>query len=74
METIAKYSKEPSNELNRLLQTVNCAKRILSAVNSAKRNAENLRRLEEIQKRLEFGGGSSGDKACQLFQRFNFTQ
>ncbi|VDM58603.1 unnamed protein product [Angiostrongylus costaricensis] len=53
LETIAKYTNEPSEEQDRLLRTVVSAKRILSAVNSAKRNAENLRRLEELQRRLD---------------------
>ncbi|VDN57809.1 unnamed protein product [Dracunculus medinensis] len=52
LETIAKYTIEPSEEQTRLLNSVNSAKRILSAVNTAKRNAENLRRLDELQKRL----------------------
>lgn len=63
LETIAKYTNEPSEEQDRLLRTVLSAKRILSAVNTAKRNAENLRRLEELQRRMdttpfdkEFGG------------------
>ncbi|CAB3399866.1 unnamed protein product [Caenorhabditis bovis] len=53
LETIAKYTAEPSEEQDRLLRTVVSAKRILSAVNTAKRNAENLRRLEELQKRID---------------------
>ncbi|CAG9534137.1 unnamed protein product [Cercopithifilaria johnstoni] len=52
LETIAKYTQEPSEEQTKILNSVNAAKRILSAVNTAKRNAENLRRLEELQKRL----------------------
>ncbi|VDO10161.1 unnamed protein product, partial [Brugia timori] len=52
LETIAKYTQEPSEEQTKILNSVNSAKRILSAVNTAKRNAENLRRLEELQKRL----------------------
>ncbi|EYC00481.1 hypothetical protein Y032_0115g495 [Ancylostoma ceylanicum] len=53
LETIAKYTNEPSEEQDRLLRTVVSAKRILSAVNTAKRNAENLRRLEELQRRMD---------------------
>ncbi|KAF1747163.1 hypothetical protein GCK72_023624 [Caenorhabditis remanei] len=53
LETIAKYTTEPSEEQDCLLRTVASAKRILSAVNTAKRNAENLRRLEELQKRTD---------------------
>ncbi|VDN03895.1 unnamed protein product [Thelazia callipaeda] len=52
LETIAKYTQEPSEEQTKILNSVNSAKRILSAVNTAKRNAENLRRLEELQRRL----------------------
>lgn len=53
LETIAKYTNEPSEEQTRLLNSVNLAKKILSAVNTAKRNTENLRRLEELQRRLD---------------------
>ncbi|KAM3726718.1 Rho guanine nucleotide exchange factor [Dirofilaria immitis] len=52
LETIAKYTQEPSEEQTKILNSVNSAKKILSAVNTAKRNAENFRRLEELQKRL----------------------
>ncbi|ULT81208.1 hypothetical protein L3Y34_011236 [Caenorhabditis briggsae] len=53
LETIAKYTTEPSEEQDCLLRTVTSAKKILSAVNTAKRNAENYRRLEELQKRTD---------------------
>ncbi|CAD6188667.1 unnamed protein product [Caenorhabditis auriculariae] len=53
LETIAKYTSEPSEEQEKLLQTVHSAKKILSAVNTAKRNAENFRRLEDLQKRID---------------------
>ncbi|CAI5454324.1 unnamed protein product [Caenorhabditis angaria] len=53
LETIAKYTTEPSEEQDKLLKTVTSAKKILSAVNTAKRNAENYRRLEELQRRID---------------------
>ncbi|CAJ0933896.1 unnamed protein product, partial [Mesorhabditis belari] len=53
LETVAKYTNEPSEEQEKLLKTVAEAKKILHTVNTAKRNAENYRRLEEIQKRLD---------------------
>uniref|UniRef100_A0A915DQH6 Rho guanine nucleotide exchange factor 12 n=1 Tax=Ditylenchus dipsaci TaxID=166011 RepID=A0A915DQH6_9BILA len=77
LETIAKYTKEPSDELNKLLNSVHCAKKILSAVNSAKRNAENLRRLDDIQKRLDFSPDKSGsgiNSGASFFQKFDFRQ
>lgn len=79
IETIAKYTPDPSEELTRLLHGVNCAKRILSAVNTAKRNAENLRRLEEIQKRVDYstgsvGGGNVSGMLTNFFQKFDFRK
>ncbi|VDM37478.1 unnamed protein product [Toxocara canis] len=47
LETVAKYTNEPSEEQTKLLNSVNLAKKILSAVNTSKRNTENLRRLED---------------------------
>lgn len=40
-------------EYDRLLRTIESTKRILRAVNTAKENAENVRRLEELQRRLD---------------------
>ena len=67
LETIAKYTTEGSDELQRLLHGVECAKRVLSAVNSAKRNAENVRRMDELQRRLDFTGMEKS-----LFAKFDF--
>ncbi|TMS36379.1 hypothetical protein L596_003557 [Steinernema carpocapsae] len=53
LETIAKYTPEPSEEQDLLLRSVAASRKILSMVNLAKRNAENLRRLEELQKKLD---------------------
>uniref|UniRef100_A0A158R527 Guanine nucleotide exchange factor n=1 Tax=Syphacia muris TaxID=451379 RepID=A0A158R527_9BILA len=53
LETVAKYTNEPSDDQTRIMNSVNAARRILSAVNTAKKNAENLRRLEELQQRLD---------------------
>uniref|UniRef100_A0A915P553 DH domain-containing protein n=1 Tax=Meloidogyne floridensis TaxID=298350 RepID=A0A915P553_9BILA len=56
LETIAKYTREGSEELQHLLHGIERAKRILSVVNSDKRNAENEKRMEELQQRLDFTG------------------
>lgn len=69
LETIAKYTQDPSEELTQLLHGVNCAKKILSGVNTAKRNTENQRRLEEIQKKIEVT-----DKTTSFFQKFDFRK
>ncbi|KAK0396764.1 hypothetical protein QR680_001843 [Steinernema hermaphroditum] len=53
LETIAKYTPEPSEEQDLLLRSVAASRKILSMVNLAKRNAENLRRLEELQRKLD---------------------
>jgi hypothetical protein len=67
LETIAKYTREPSDELQRLLHGVECAKKILSKVNSAKRNAENIKRMDELQRRLDFSGCEKS-----FFHKFDF--
>ena len=67
LETVAKYTREGSDELQRLLHGVECAKRILSAVNTAKRNAENVKRMEELQRRLDWTGCEKS-----FFQKFDF--
>jgi hypothetical protein len=69
IETILKYTPDPSEELQRLQNSVQCAKKILSAVNCAKRNVENHRRLEDLQRRLDFSTEGSS-----LFQKFDFRQ
>ncbi|KAI1707836.1 regulator of G protein signaling-like domain-containing protein [Ditylenchus destructor] len=74
LETIAKYTAENSDDLPRLQNSVSCAKRILSSVNTAKRNAENLRRLDEIQKRLDFPPSEKGSSGESFFQKFDFRQ
>ncbi|VDM57357.1 unnamed protein product [Angiostrongylus costaricensis] len=53
LEAIAKYTDVESEEYDRLLRTVESTKRILRGVNTAKENAENVRRLEELQRRLD---------------------
>lgn len=53
LETIAKYTPETGDEQEKLRRAVDLSKNILSVVNSAKRNAENLRRLDDLQKRLD---------------------
>lgn len=47
------FSLEPSEELDKLKRCVECAKEILAEVNTAKRNSENTRRLQDLQKRLD---------------------
>ncbi|VDM62729.1 unnamed protein product [Angiostrongylus costaricensis] len=47
LEAIAKYTDVENEEYDHLLRTVESTKRILRAVNTAKENAENVRRLEE---------------------------
>ncbi|GMT35920.1 hypothetical protein PFISCL1PPCAC_27217, partial [Pristionchus fissidentatus] len=54
LETAAKYTQEENEEeQEKLYRVVHESKKILSAVNTAKRNAENLRRLEELQRRMD---------------------
>uniref|UniRef100_A0A0K0D8P4 DH domain-containing protein n=1 Tax=Angiostrongylus cantonensis TaxID=6313 RepID=A0A0K0D8P4_ANGCA len=53
LEAIAEYTDVESEEYDRLLRTIESTKRILRAVNTAKENAENVRRLEELQRRLD---------------------
>lgn len=72
LETIAKYTKDPSTEQTQLLNSVTSSKKILQAVNGAKRNAENYRRLDELQRRLDTTVNS--DKFESYFQQFNFTK
>uniref|UniRef100_A0A914MQN2 Uncharacterized protein n=1 Tax=Meloidogyne incognita TaxID=6306 RepID=A0A914MQN2_MELIC len=67
LETIAKYTREGSEELQHLLHGIERAKRILSVVNSDKRNAENEKRMEELQQRLDFTGCEKS-----FFHRFDF--
>uniref|UniRef100_A0A7E4VJE1 PDZ domain-containing protein n=1 Tax=Panagrellus redivivus TaxID=6233 RepID=A0A7E4VJE1_PANRE len=74
LETIAKYTKDPSTEQTQLLNSVNCAKRILAAVNTAKRNTENHRRLDELQRRVDTTNFDSNDQLDAFLQSFDFTK
>uniref|UniRef100_A0AC34QHJ7 Rho guanine nucleotide exchange factor 12 n=1 Tax=Panagrolaimus sp. JU765 TaxID=591449 RepID=A0AC34QHJ7_9BILA len=74
LETIAKYTKDPSTEQTQILNSVACAKKILQAVNTAKRNAENYRRLDEIQRRLDTVNVDMNDQFEAFFQDFDFTK
>lgn len=74
LETIAKYTPEPSKEQERLMKAVTSAKRLLATVNTSKRNAENKRRLEELQSRLELNTSDKATGQESFFQSFEFTQ
>uniref|UniRef100_A0AC34F3U0 Uncharacterized protein n=1 Tax=Panagrolaimus sp. ES5 TaxID=591445 RepID=A0AC34F3U0_9BILA len=74
LETIAKYTKDPSPEQTQLLNSVTSAKKILQAVNGAKRNAENFRRLDELQRRLDTSSFDRNDQFEAFFQNFDFTK
>jgi Rho guanine nucleotide exchange factor 12 len=74
LETIAKYTKDPSPEQTQLLNSVTSAKKILQAVNGAKRNAENYRRLDELQRRLDTSSIDRNDQFEAFFQNFDFTK
>ncbi|GMT06339.1 hypothetical protein PENTCL1PPCAC_28513, partial [Pristionchus entomophagus] len=70
LETAAKYTQEENlDEQEKLYRVVHESKKILSAVNTAKRNAENLRRLEELQRRMDttpFDKENSGNDYASL--------
>ncbi|CAI4228323.1 unnamed protein product [Auanema sp. JU1783] len=53
LEGIAKYTQEPSDESDSIQNSIKASKKVLMAVNTAKRNAENLRRLQELQSRVD---------------------
>ena len=74
LETIAKYTKDPSPEQTQILNAVSCAMKILQAVNSAMRNAENYRRLDELQRRLDTTNIDMNDQFEAFFQDFDFTK
>ncbi|VDP08760.1 unnamed protein product, partial [Soboliphyme baturini] len=52
-ETMTKYLPENGTEIVKVRQCIERSRSILEAVNTAKRNAENYRRLEQLQKRLD---------------------
>ncbi|KRZ33252.1 Rho guanine nucleotide exchange factor 12 [Trichinella pseudospiralis] len=52
-ENILKYTEDPSEEADRLRNCIECSRSILESVNSAKRNAENLLRLQRLQQMLD---------------------
>ncbi|KAI6240088.1 hypothetical protein M3Y99_00493700 [Aphelenchoides fujianensis] len=53
LDAIIRYTLESSEECQQFTQATIGAKRLLSAVNTAKRDTENRRYLEEISKRIE---------------------
>ncbi|KAJ9587090.1 hypothetical protein L9F63_028337, partial [Diploptera punctata] len=55
-ENLAKYTEEDTEELLSLQKAVERSKEILNFVNQAVKEAEDLQRLTEIQKRLDKSG------------------
>jgi hypothetical protein len=55
-ESLAKYTEEDSEELVSVLRAVERSKEILNHVNQAVREAEDIQRLTEIQRRLDKSG------------------
>ncbi|CAD5222595.1 unnamed protein product [Bursaphelenchus xylophilus] len=53
LDTILRYTSESSEEFQQYTDACNGAKKLLSAVNTAKRDAENKRHLEEIHRKIE---------------------
>lgn len=53
LDTILRYTPEASEEFQQYTLASIGAKKLLSAVNTAKRDAENRRYLEEINKKIE---------------------
>jgi hypothetical protein len=55
-ENLAKYTEEDSEELISVLRAVERSKEILNHVNQAVREAEDIQRLSDIQRRLDKSG------------------
>jgi hypothetical protein len=55
-ESLAKYTEEDTEELVSVLRAVERSKEILNHVNQAVREAEDIQRLTEIQRRLDKSG------------------
>jgi hypothetical protein len=55
-ENLAKYTEEDTEELISVLRAVERSKEILNHVNQAVREAEDIQRLSDIQKRLDKSG------------------
>jgi hypothetical protein len=55
-ENLAKYTEEDTEELVSVLRAVERSKEILNNVNQAVREAEDIQRLTEIQRRLDKSG------------------
>lgn len=55
-ENLAKYTEEDTEELISVLRAVERSKEILNHVNQAVREAEDIQRLTDIQKRLDKSG------------------
>ncbi|KRY48777.1 Rho guanine nucleotide exchange factor 12 [Trichinella britovi] len=53
LENVLKYTEDPSEEADRLRTCIECSRSILESVNSAKRNAENVLRLQRLQQMLD---------------------
>jgi hypothetical protein len=55
-ENLAKYTEEDTEELVSVLRAVERSKEILNHVNQAVREAEDIQRLTDIQRRLDKSG------------------
>ncbi|KAI6235154.1 hypothetical protein M3Y95_00021200 [Aphelenchoides besseyi] len=72
LDAIIRYTMESSEECQQYTQATIGAKRLLSAVNTAKRDTENRRYLEEIAKRIEM---PIGNRPSDVFiRKFDIMQ
>ena len=55
LECILKHTQENTAEYENVKKALELSKQILETVNTAKRNSENLRRLEELQQWIDTG-------------------
>lgn len=66
LDTIIRYTQDGSVDCQQYTIASMGAKRLLSAVNTAKRDTENRRYLEEIARRVE---PPTGNRPCDVFMR-----
>jgi hypothetical protein len=57
-DSILRYTTESSDEFEQFTRASMGAKRLLSAVNTAKRDTENRRYLEELNRKIEMPAGN----------------
>ncbi|KAI6177629.1 hypothetical protein M3Y97_00928700 [Aphelenchoides bicaudatus] len=69
LDSILRYTNESSDEFEQYTKASMGAKRLLSAVNTAKRDTENRRYLEELNKKIEM---PSGNRASDSYIRKYF--